>query len=349
MPETYFGPFDYFDKTGCKFLFIFNDVEPDLLEEERDLGWGWSLRRLDWEELERFGFYHHFQDWQRYSLGSTSRLPHALPRYEGNYDVTQLLPVEEWRLAMAYAEEEVGIGPGSLSQALAISDLQLLIGARSTGCENPTNGAHWPQFGGFGIRNRITPVYGQGNLNSAVPFPYEAFENRNLGSKADLNNARQVIEWRRRTLPDHVLEGVFHFLNLDRLQDYEPLKHLGYFSIIDAFLTHPPAEGDRFDSITRQLKKNIKLLEYFMKDVDIKLPFDDFGETGTDKVISKLYAYRSAIAHGGDVATALQKMDDLRPGKTKTNMCWMHDFLRTFTRRILQIAIWKPDLFLVLK
>ena len=170
-----------------------------------------------------------------------------------------------------------------------------------------------------------------------------------LSHPNQLENARNVIEWRRAEAPAHVLNAIKRFLDLDRLPDYSEFKHLGYFAILESILSHAPKDGDRVDSISRQLRRNLSLVNYRLTEVVLSIPFDPFGNAGLDKIVSRLYSFRSAVAHGGDLQGALESINKLRVGNTKTDMCWMHDYLRSIVRRVIQALIREPELFLHIK
>ena len=75
-----------------------------------------------------------------------------------------------------------------------------------------------------------------------------------------------------------------------------PLRFLGYFAVLESLLTHPPKGTDPYDSVTRQVKKKISLLDNrWTRRIDYSL----FGGGAPDTVWNKMYAYRSLLAHGG--------------------------------------------------
>jgi hypothetical protein len=93
------------------------------------------------------------------------------------------------------------------------------------------------------------------------------------------------------------LEKVFKLLfELKDLPRFSPLQVLGYFSVLESILTHPPKPEDRYDSITRQIRQKLALLN---KRWNPPLDYSAFAASSRDKVWPKMYAYRSAIAHGG--------------------------------------------------
>jgi hypothetical protein len=84
-------------------------------------------------------------------------------------------------------------------------------------------------------------------------------------------------------------------LELKDLPPFSPLQILGYFAILESILTHQPNPDDRYDSITRQITQKVSLLNRRWHPA---LDYTSFGEATHVKVWSKMYAYRSAIAHG---------------------------------------------------
>jgi hypothetical protein len=91
---------------------------------------------------------------------------------------------------------------------------------------------------------------------------------------------------------DKVFKLVFELNDLPR---FSPLQILGYFAVLESILTHAPNPDDRYDSITRQIKQKLALLNKRWKP---PLNYSAFAGLSHDKVWSKMYAYRSAIAHG---------------------------------------------------
>lgn len=85
--------------------------------------------------------------------------------------------------------------------------------------------------------------------------------------------------------------------DLKSLPHDSPLRFLGYFAIVESLLTHAPKLTDPYDSITRQVKKKLALLDHRWTP---KIDYTPFGETRPDAVWTKLYSYRSAVAHGSE-------------------------------------------------
>lgn len=85
--------------------------------------------------------------------------------------------------------------------------------------------------------------------------------------------------------------------SLKQLPHHLPLCFLGYFALLESVLTHAPKPEDRYDSITRQVKKKLSLLNGRWTR---KIDYRPFAGADPEKVWGRMYDYRSAIAHGGN-------------------------------------------------
>jgi hypothetical protein len=83
---------------------------------------------------------------------------------------------------------------------------------------------------------------------------------------------------------------------LKTLPHNSPLRLLGYFAVLEAMLTHVPKPEDRYDSITRQIKKKLSLLN---SRLSRPIDYSPFGKEEPEKVWAEMYGYRSTVAHGG--------------------------------------------------
>jgi hypothetical protein len=116
-------------------------------------------------------------------------------------------------------------------------------------------------------------------------------------TKSDAEQVRKnylkLVKHDNRTLDlDKVFKLVFELVDLPR---FSPLQILGYFAVLESILTHAPNPDDRYDSITRQIKQKLALLNKRWRP---PLDYSAFSGLSHDKVWLKMYAYRSAIAHG---------------------------------------------------
>jgi len=344
------GSFKTLDRSEQRFLFPFNDVSNDLVAGVSRLGNGWTIKPATYNELNQYGISRQFEYYLQSTFGANLIPPQGL---QLNSDNSYGDPIEyrkKWRfIVIEGSTRSVGIGPGSLTQALYISDAEILIGARSTGKTNPQVLMSWTNFVGKGNRARHGLMSGPAGTLSAINPSFLNYGPKELPNKTHLKNLRKIIEWRRSELPDHIRFRITEFMDLDRLPDYSLLKHLGYFSILEGLLSHAPAPKDPYDSIARQLERNLKLVTYELKKEGIELGLDCFGATSIKKIVSALYSYRSSIAHGGKVSGALENINKLRPGNTETNSSWVYSTLRKLTRRVLQLGVKEPELFLNIK
>jgi hypothetical protein len=84
---------------------------------------------------------------------------------------------------------------------------------------------------------------------------------------------------------------------LKGLPHQSQLRFLGYFALLESILTHQPKPDDRYDSITRQVKKKLALLD---KRWARKINYSPFPGVSAERVWALMYSYRSAIAHGAN-------------------------------------------------
>ncbi len=117
-----------------------------------------------------------------------------------------------------------------------------------------------------------------------------------------------------------------------RMKPAMALSFLGLFAVIESLLTHDPKGG--YDSLGHQIRTKIALLD---KRLAKRLDYQLFGSTSADTVWKKLYACRSAIAHGGK----LEFSGDL---KALESLKRAFDFLERSAKSIMYHAIDEPQL-----
>lgn len=61
-------------------------------------------------------------------------------------------------------------------------------------------------------------------------------------------------------------------------------------------------------------------------------------------MITKLYAVRSAFAHGASADSAMNWLAARRPGEFAESPSWLATLMRQVTRRVLQAALREPQL-----
>ena len=85
--------------------------------------------------------------------------------------------------------------------------------------------------------------------------------------------------------------------DLKALRHESPLRFLGYFTILESLLTHSPKPTDPYESLARQVKKKVALLNHRWAN---PLDYAPFGKTSPDMIWTKMYLYRSMLAHGAE-------------------------------------------------
>lgn len=102
-----------------------------------------------------------------------------------------------------------------------------------------------------------------------------------------------------------------------------------------------------------QLQRNLTFIHNRLSD-GYSLGLNEFGKMKAQTVISKLYSYRSTIAHGGTDTTDLDslvkahKANEAKPW-AETGIQWAERFIRRLIKRVLVYALREPDIVLDLK
>lgn len=139
------------------------------------------------------------------------------------------------------------------------------------------------------------------------------------------------------TYDDRVLDVkrlLIQLTDLKGLPHGSPLRYLGYFGILESLLTHPPKPTDPYDSITRQVKKKLTLLNRrFVRAID----YSRFA-VDPEKVWTRMYAYRSVIAHGGIPDFTRGDLVALKSPALALNL------LRETTKALIRHALTEPQL-----
>jgi len=127
--------------------------------------------------------------------------------------------------------------------------------------------------------------------------------------------------------------------DLDAVPMHSPLRFLGYFAILESLLTHPPQPTDPYDSITRQIRKKLMLLNHRLKP---NINYGGFGDANPEKIWSKMYTYRSALAHGG-APTFDGDLQTLRNPGNALNL------LKETVKAVIRQTLTEPQLLVDLK
>jgi len=125
------------------------------------------------------------------------------------------------------------------------------------------------------------------------------------------------------------------FNDLSCIPDASDLMIVGLFAIIESLVTHEPRKAETLDSIIHQIKNKMILLRkrYFTC-----VPLSDYFEPISEEAAwSKLYEYRSSVAHGSQFNfakhSALMSRDNVIL------------FLRSNVKQLLLMALADPEYF----
>ena len=158
------------------------------------------------------------------------------------------------------------------------------------------------------------------------------------GDVSDIKRLRTQLEGN----VSHVL-NLRPFLNqLAGLKGFprrSPLRFLGYFAILESLLTHSPQPTDPYDSITRQVKKKLILLDHRWPR---KIDYTPFGGASTEKIWGGMYAYRSDVAHG-NMPDFKKKFSILK------NHALALGLLKETTKAIIRYGLDEPQLLVDLR
>lgn len=129
-----------------------------------------------------------------------------------------------------------------------------------------------------------------------------------------------------------IRKAIRRYRQLAAIAEGESLYVLGAFGVVESLLTHDPHGG--YDSLGHQIKTKMALLNSrFDCPLDSAAP----GGTSLDTLWSKLYHYRSCIAHGGtpDFGGSLQVLGSPKVARR---------FLDCAAKTLLRHALREPQL-----
>jgi hypothetical protein len=318
---------------------VLNDLDRSLLPV--DLGAGWELDRARPEEVAIFrpGF---LRLSSAGDLSSSSFPPRhectltEIPQPSGGvgYQFQPISDAMRWRYCVLRPTNE---GESMLAQRLheilRVADDDLWVEEWAVQREELSGALRWASA-------RNAPRAAQYFINDPAPL--------GLPQTIDPNGLRRVIH-QRQHLDDAAYPQIARCLTrlreLDLVPNHSDTKTLAYFGIIEGLLAHNPAANDTIDTITRQLKRNLILVDHRMP-AEKGLGLDGFEGVNADTVIGKLYAYRSDVAHGTHPAKAEGWLNEHRPAAwaNQPPSSWLHSFLRRLVQRVLQAALAEPQL-----
>lgn len=332
---TYYEDPTFDNCDSIKYGVVLNDINWENFSEEINLS-GWILSKASAEEAAVCK-----KKISKYSLINYGNNPRQETQFidcgNGVCDLSPLLDSNLWRYTVIRRTSEAKLKDLQLSEATLISDINLFVEI-------------WYMKDSQLPSMRIT----RASYRHCVQYFLE-YEFTKVLSKLDIKHLQDVVALRAK-FDDAKYPVIITAIQMFReLQIIPPslVKILGYFSLIESLLSHAPSQNDSIGSITRQLQRNLTFIHNRLSD-GYSLGLNEFGKMKAQTVISKLYSYRSTIAHGGTDTTDLDslvkahKANEAKPW-AETGIQWAERFIRRLIKRVLVYALREPDIILDLK
>jgi hypothetical protein len=295
----------------------------DLVDETVTVAPGHDLRRANEQEIEAIKEV--LNGFLGYVYGITEEAWEA----ESMDGKARKLPQGQWRYFVIAWETPGNLTIDELERALTIARFELRIGFVLL------KGLRQDMYGHPALiinPNRLFQLIG------AVSQGYLEF----MDITPSIVEELKLLHHRIRSLdsPTVDMKGLIDgMLELEALPPSSSLLFLGYFAILESLLTHKPDPKDTIDSIARQVKRKLSLLDNRWQP---PLDYAAFGGANRDKVWGAMYAYRSCLAHGskGDFGGDLRLLQGHRPALR---------LLKDTVKAVLRQAIVEPQLVLDLR
>ncbi len=158
----------------------------------------------------------------------------------------------------------------------------------------------------------------------------------------EIKKIGEIYKLYKKLSPEYQYIGhsIKNFHSLKRIPIESELLTIGYFSIIEALITHSPRLNESLDSISHQIKNKLILLR---KRFERKIEYGSYFLDPKEKTIwGLLYSYRSCIAHGG----IPNFKDKFRTLKSKEVVL---DFLRENIKCLILYSLKESELMTDLK
>lgn len=242
-----------------------------------------------------------------------------VPLADGGISFTSVpLPQDDWRyFVLTYDEAEQELF--ALERASVLTKRRIELGLRLI------------KPGGIGI------AFGGPSLDrlwEACAHSDKTLHEVNVDELTEIKNVRAQL----REVGDSNIKlasAMQQFVALDAIPASSPLRFLGYVSILESVITHAPSPKDPYDSLTRQVRQKMLLLG---KRAALPIPYNILDEqTAPATIWSRLYEYRSAIAHGSQTDFA-QRFRCLR------NTALATEFVACATASVLRQLLVEPQL-----
>jgi Apea-like HEPN len=255
-------------------------------------------------------------------LGGRYFFPWEMERKSGG--LLDEAPEEDWNyFVVAFSGSNQGMH--LLEQAFALLDSNLKVG-----------------FTTIKTGSRKLVSLHAGRLFQALQENFLAIQANRIDEHLSPVDAECAVQIRRlaERLSEHVATDIDiprvcnQLLNLQVLDANSDVAFLGYFTVLESLLVHKPDPKDPTDSITRQVKKKITLLDNRWNP---KIDYSAFDAHKPEAIWGKMYEMRSAIAHG-DLPDFKQSLKSLRDFVTARSL------LTRTVRAIARHALEEPRL-----
>lgn len=236
----------------------------------------------------------------------------ARPRSEWLYHV---LESPDYRQTQELLEDLMMLCTPSLP--LGVHWMQLFLG------EEPSSGR------GMATHDGQIAAFFQGRNGPIDPI---------LVTKGETQLLREHIQNELRSPRHPLISQAFQSLKSTRvLPVASDAEALAYFGLIELLLTHRPTDSDTIDSISRQLRNKVKLLQrFFARSVEASAYFQGAEASDVKALWKRLYAYRSSLAHG-DSPNFAKEFSSLKDRSTVST------YLRELTKVIMIHWLRQPE------
>jgi len=246
-----------------------------------------------------------------------------IPREEGNstkYDRKQL-PENQWKYWVVSFEGSNEVIHATIQPALALNDPEIEVGMTVT--YNVFDNILCP---GVLYNSGIIAKLSQSNFEFGEPQI----------RMADIHRIAAYCSHIRALPRDSFVRHALKILcDVQRLPVATDLGVLGYFSVLEAMITHKPRSQETLDSVLHQIRGKFALLrKRFVRPMDYAQYFND---AGAKKLWGALYEYRSCLAHG---VKADFQSGDLQLLKSKS-AAW--DFIKEAAKNLIILGLDDPD------
>lgn len=180
---------------------------------------------------------------------------------------------------------------------------------------------------------RVVDHFSISSPNAVVPM--------SIGQE-DIEEIREISRLYAELPKDYeqIHHAVRNFELLKQIPETSELLVIGYFAIIESLVAHKPRGPENLDSTTHQVAAKLALLQKrFAKPV---VSADFFGDVQEKKVWTKLYAFRSDLAHG-NIPDFQKELRVLKDRATVTR------FLKNTLKCLIVLAMKEPEFVADLK